>query len=462
MTRANSVLRVPLLLALSVVLALGAVACDNSTGTSTTAPGSTAPPDTDAPSSTTTTTLGELDPTDVPGTHSPSISPEVDTLMRQEIGVLILEVEASRALPFLTIPTVMILDEAEFTQRVQTMVAEELNPSEIAGDEAFFKLMGMLDDDVDLESLLIDIYGEQVLGFYDPELDEMVVPAAPDGFSPLQRTVVFHELTHALTDQQFDSADVLDERAEAGSVDEFSAGLAVIEGDATYQQFLFLEAMDPVDAVDAALESLSADTSALDAAPEWIALDLAFPYERGLVFINQLIESGGLKAVDEAYQDLPTTTEQILEPRKYLRREEPGPIPPMSVTLDGWEVFRNDSFGEWGVRLLLNDTVTPGMVTQAASGWDNDTYRVLLNGEDTAIAWHYIAESEQDSEDLVNALITHARGPMGASESRESGGGVLLEGGGRTVFVDRIDDEFYFIASTDSTAVGNLRVQLGI
>jgi len=449
-----------LLVALLAFVVLVVSACDNSSdgATSTTTSGS--PNGATATTSSTTTTLGDLDPSDVPGTHSPSISDEIDTLMREELGVLILEVEASRALPFLTIPTVTILDETEFTERVQAMISEDLDPAEIAGDEAFFKLMGMLDDAADLQSMLLDIYGEQVLGFYDPELGEMVVPSAPDGFSPLQRTVVFHELTHALTDQHFDYADVLDARAEVGTADEFAAGLAVVEGDATYQQFLFLEALDPLDAVDAALEALGADTSALDAAPEWVALDLAFPYEQGLVFTNQLIEEGGLKAVDEAYQDLPTTTEQILEPRKYLRREEPGAIAPMQVTLGGWEAFRNDSFGEWGVRLLLNDTVTPGMVTQAASGWDNDTYRLLLNGSDIAIAWHYVAESEQDAEDLVNALIAHARGPMGASNPRESGGALFFEGGGTSVFIDRIESEFYFIASTDSTAVGNLRVQL--
>lgn len=451
-----------LLVALVALLALAMAACDNSSDASTTST-STGPDGSTATSSTTTSApITELDPSDIPGTHSPSITDEADAMMREEIGVLILEAEESRALPFLSIPTVTILDDAEFQARVEEIIAGDLDPVEIAADEAFFRLLGMLDDDVDLGALLVDLYAEQVAGFYDPDAEEMVVPAAPDGFSPLQRITVFHELIHALTDQHFDYEDVVDERAETGNGDDLSAAIAVVEGDATYQQFLFLEAMDPLDAVNAALESLSIDTTVLDSVPGWMALDLTFPYEQGLIFMNEIIEDGGLNGVDLVYQDLPTTTEQILEPRKYLRREEPGPIDPLTVELAGWDVNEDASFGEWGVRLILNDTLTPGMVTQAASGWDNDTYRTLLNGDDIAVAWHYLAESEQDAEDLVNGLIAHARGPMGASSSRESGGGLLFEGGGTTVFIDRIDSEFYFIASTDATAVGNLRVQLGI
>jgi hypothetical protein len=87
---------------------------------------------------------------------------------------------------------------------------------------------------------------------------------------------------------------------------------------------------------------------------------------------------------------------------------------------------------------------------------------VLLKGDDVAVAWSYLAESIQDAEDLVNALILHARGPMGATSSQESGGGLLFEGGGTYVFIDRIDDRFVFIASTDESAVADLRVQMDV
>jgi hypothetical protein len=429
-----------------IAFAMLATACDSSSGTTT------------VPAETTTTTAG-VDPTQtstteapltsiptdqIPGGHSDSISDELDAAMRAEIGTLMLVAEVNRSLPFLELPTVTILDEQEFTERVAEEVASELDLEELAGDELFLQLMGMLEDDVDFAQLIIDVTAGSVIGFYDSEVGELVVPIAADGLSEYQKITVVHELVHALTDQHFDFMDEREILAETGNGDDGSALLAGVEGDATYQQFVYLEGLDPAQAEDAALEALSFDSAVFYAAPTWVQQDLLFPYEQGVVFISQIIADGGLKGVDEMYKDFPTTTEQIIEPRKYLRREEPDPITPVAVVLDGWSVHDDAAFGEWGVRLILADTLSRGQITQAASGWGNDSYRVLLKGDDVAVAWSYLAESIQDAEDLVNALILHARGPMGATSSRESGGGLLFEGGGTYV------------------AVANLRVQMDV
>lgn len=95
-------------------------------------------------------------------------------------------------------------------------------------------------------------------------------------------------------------------------------------------------------------------------------------------------------------------------------------------------------------------------------GMGNDSYRTLVNGDDIAMAWSYLAETDQDAEDLVNALIVHARDRMGATSSQESGGGLLLTGDGIYVFIDRMDDHFVFIASTDPAAGNSLRSQMGV
>ncbi|MDA2979695.1 MAG: hypothetical protein O3B42_08060 [Actinomycetota bacterium] len=444
--------------------ALVAAACDNSSGETTTTSGPTTTTDRSGTVGTTTTMppLVSIPPEQIPGTHSPSIPDDVALAMRADIGVLMLVAEESRALPFLQIPTVTILDLAAFQARVAATVEEDLDPVEIARDQAFYELLGMLDGETDLGDILVSLYSEQVAGFYDGDTGEIVVPAATDGFSAFQKITIVHELVHALTDQHFDFNDEFEFLDDAGNIDEVSALLAVVEGDATYQQLLYLEDLDPFDAADAVREMLSFDQSALDSVPSWVAMDLSFPYDRGLAFMAAIIADGGLKGVDEVYQDLPTTSEQILEPRKYLRREHPLELPRVTATLPGWEIHQDATMGEWGVRLILTDTLTPGMLTQAAAGWGNDSCRVFINGDDVAMAWSYLAESEQDAEDLVNALISHARGAMGASSSTESGGGLILEGGGTYVFIDRMDDRFVFIASTVRNAGGSLRTQMGV
>ncbi len=339
---------------------------------------------------------------------------------------------------------------------------EDLDAEEIAGDQAIFELLGMLDGSTDLYQLLVDLYTEQVAGFFDPDSDELVVPVSADGISALQEITIAHELVHALTDQHFDFNDVLEDRLENGTGDDASGVLALVEGDATYQQFLYLESMDPVQAAGAVLESLRFDTSVLDAAPEWIQQDLTYPYEHGLVFTGFIVGNGGLKGLDETYLDLPVSSEQILHPEKYLRAEGPTELAPLGVELEGWELFDEATFGEWGIRMLILDVLTPGIRTQAAAGWGNDTYRAFLSGEDAAIAWLYEGETEADAEELVAVLIAHIKASMNAGSAVESGGGLLYEGDSTYVFIDRVEDQIYFIASTDHAAGASLREQLNL
>ena len=448
--------------AIVMALALTAAACDSS-GSSESS--TSALPDTTSSTEVTTTTeapLTSIPSNSIPGETSPSISSEVAAAMRADIGVLMLDVEESRGLPFLKIPIVTILDEADFSARVRATMEEDLDPVEIAGDQAVFELLGMLDGSVDLFDLLVELYTEQVAGFYDPDDGEMVVPVSTDGISSLQEITIAHELVHALTDQHFDFNDVFEDQADNGTGDDASGTLSLVEGDATYQQFLYLEAMDPSDAAQAVLESLSIDTSVFDSAPLWIQRDLTFPYEHGLVFTGFLVTEGGLKGVDEAYLDLPVSSEQILHPEKYVRSEQPTDLAPPAVELEGWDLFDEATLGEWGIRLLLLDSLAPGELTQAAAGWGNDTYRAFLNGDDTAFVWVYEGETIEDAEDLANGLIGHIRNSMNAGSAVESGGGLLYDGGSTYVFIDRVDEKVFFVASTDAAAGALLRGQLNL
>jgi hypothetical protein len=382
--------------------------------------------------------------------------------MRADIGVIMLDVEESRSLPFLEIPIVTILDEADFTARVRAVTEEDIDQEETDGNQAILELLGMLDGSTDLYQLTVDLYTEQVAGFYDSDEKELVVPVSADEITVLQEITIAHELVHALTYQHFDIKDVQEDLVDNGTGDDVYGVLGLVEGDATYQQFLYLEAMDPADAAGAVFESLSYDTSVLDSAPSWVRQDLAFPYEHGLVFTGYVVNEGGLKAVDEVYLDIPVSSEQILHPEKYTRSEGPSELPLLTIDLEGWELFDEATFGEWGIQLLLMDSLIPGEATQAAAGWGNDRYSAFLRGEDAAIAWVYDGETVEDAEDLANGLITHIRTAMNAGEGVESGGGLLFDTGSTYVFIDRVDEKIYFIASTDAAAGESLRDQLSL
>jgi hypothetical protein len=445
---------------LVIVVALVASACDSSSTSPSTQ--ETSGSSVAAETTTTAAPLTSLPQGAIPGTNSPSISPEIAAEMREEIGVLILDAEESRGLPFLAVPTITILDQAAFTERVNTDQRADLAEDDLTTDEALLRLLGMLEPDDDLESMIIELYTEQIAGFYDPETKELVVPVAADGITPLQSIAIVHELVHALTDQHFDFNEEYERRIDEGKGDDVSAVLAVIEGDATYQQFLFFESMSPEDAADAALEIQSFDSVVFNAMPQWMQRDLGFPFEKGLTFVGQIMATSGLKGVDDVYKLLPISTEQILDANKYLRGEQPEPVTPLTVDLPGWEMAEEATFGEWGIQLILTEAVPPGAVTQAAAGWGNDTYRFFTRGNDSAIAWSYQGETETDAEDLTDAMIAHTNDVMGATNGQESLGGLLYDGGSPFVFIDRVEDKVIFIAATDLTALESLREQLGV
>jgi hypothetical protein len=425
-----------------------------STGESTT---TTLPDDTTLPRDTTTTTTATI-----PGSASESLDSFVVERIQRELGELMVEAEEVRGLPFLSTPTVVILDEAEFTTRVADLIAEELDEEEMAIDSRYLALLGMLPEGTDLYGMFIDLYSEQVAGFYDGDELEMVVPASPDGFTPLQRITVLHELVHALTDQHFDFNDDYDVLSEDGNGDDASALLALIEGDAQRASFVYMEGLSPLEAVQAATEAFRIESPVFDSVPTWMRSDLLFPYQEGLTFTDALIGSGGLAGVDEAYIDPPITTEQVLDFAKYTAAEGPRDLPPLTTELEGWEVHDEGSFGEWGLRLIIGESLSSGAATQAAAGWGNDNYVIYSRGEDVAVVIHYIGDAERDAEELADGLIEHAGRAMGAGAAVESGGGLLYDQGDLYVFIDRVEDELFFIAATDKTAGADLRIQLGL
>ena len=132
---------------------------------------------------------------------------------------------------------------------------------------------------------------------------------------------------------------------------------------------MYLETLTTAEQVDAVTESLAVDTSVMDSLPEWFAEDLTFPYDAGYGFVEQLITQGEVAAVNQAYELLPLTTEQILHPDKYHLREGGLPVEIPTVDIAGYTVFEEGTFGEWNTRLFLLDGIDPGDAVVASSGW---------------------------------------------------------------------------------------------
>lgn len=444
-------------------LGLLAASCNSDTQATTTAADTTEVTTTTAESSTTVTT------TDVAAgpivTASPGLDQAVVDRLSDQIVALIAATEEVRGLPFLSQPNVAILTPDELAERVRQDLEEELDSEALAIDARLLKLFGLLEPGVDLETLLVDLYSEQVAGFYDGETGEMVIGGEAADLTPLTKSVVVHELIHALTDQHFLFHDDFEAMFDEQRYDEAAAFQALIEGDATYFQLLYIEQLPLTEQFALATEALEQldDTSVLQSVPMWIQDDLAFPYDTGQLFVQALVTEGGIAAVDQAYVDRPVSTEVVMHPGRYSSGERISDVEELSIELDGYETHETSSYGEWGFRILLSEAQQPGTAAQAANGWGGDSYQVLYDEDDVVLAITYKGDTEQDAFELADALLTHVAEVLGMGEGLAEGGGLAFTPeDGRYAYLDRIGDGFAFVLSSDPAAGMAAKAQIGI
>jgi hypothetical protein len=398
-----------------------------------------------------TTTTGVLDETSTTtGTDSTSTTleppgwtelPGIEDLpqpVQDELLELVRVTEEIRGLRFVDPPMISLVSEAELERRVRETIAEEAE--DFPADEALYKLLGLLEPGVDLETLLIDLYGEQAAGFYNGETGEMVVPIRAVGFSITQRVGMVHELTHALTDQHFDFQPKLKGLFDAGQFDQASAYQALIEGDAQHVEFMYLQSLSFAELGEFIAEVLELETPALNAAPQFIQDSLLFPYDSGLGFVQRLESLGGWESVNEAYVEfpgVPPSTEQVMTPSDY-GRDLPVEVQLPELDVPGYTLQYDSVWGEFGFRSMLDQVLGEDIGQVAADGWGGDGYYQWFNGQDAAIIIGYRGDTATDLEELEEALLSFARTSVPEED---------------WVWVESFGDVLYFIAA-DETSVG--------
>ena len=388
---------------LLVAFALAVGACTSTTiGSTTTSVATTtsAPEDTTTTTETTTTTTIPNGP--LPGTEE--LSDEVREEMVRLVGVT----EEIRELQFLEMPTVTVVTAEELESRVRAQIEEDA--VDFPADAALYKLLGLLEEDVDLETMITDLYGEQVAGYYDGETRELVVPITTEGFSVVQQATLVHELTHALTDQNFDFDPIFEAMIDEERLDQASAYQALIEGDASLAELHYLQTLSQAELGEFFAEALVIDTSALDAAPQFLQDSLIFPYDSGLAFTQELYNSGGWEAVNEAYTTmpgLPGSTEQVISPDDF-ERDLPVEVPSDTVSVPGYELERTSVWGELGFRIMIDQVLGQDTGVDAADGWGGDYYSQWFDGTNAALLLVYEGDTNRDTEELRQALAEYA------------------------------------------------------
>jgi hypothetical protein len=310
-------------------------------------------------------------------------------------------VEDERGLDFREPVEVELADDEEFTARLFEDFEEGLD--DIAESELVFQALGLIPPGTDLAAALQEALSAGVVGFYDPETNELVVRGTET--TPYVRVTMAHELTHALDDQHFE----LDrpELDESDGEEGFGFG-AVVEGDAVVVEQAYLETLSPGELDDYAEteREIGAEFPVFSVPP--VVLDfLVAPYTLGPALVDDVLDEGGQGALDAAFEEPPITSEQVMESDKFLEGE--GPAPVEAPPADG-DIASEGAFGAFALQLLLADELDGGDVVDAVEGWGGDAYVAWSEGDEACIRASFVGDTGADTEELARALTSWAEG----------------------------------------------------
>jgi hypothetical protein len=315
---------------------------------------------------------------------------------------------------------------------------QDMTPEEFRANEMAMKAFGLLPRDFNLKETLAQVYSEEVAAFYDPRTKTMHLIEEPKAAEPKKapgflerlfgkktefdkdenKTVIAHELTHALADQHYD-LEALDKAVKKDD-DRSLALSALIEGEATLT--MIGASMDdwegtevikmPAANLDWAFGLMSTfmpmmgGGKTLSQSPPIISESMLFPYIKGVVFCARLTNDDGWKAIDDAYRNLPQSTEQILHPEKFRT----NPDWPTTIDLgvlkpgDGWKELGRNVLGEMQLGVLLRKHGGKS----AAAGWDGDRYAVFEGPKNRlGLVWLTTWDSEEDAREFTAALVRY-------------------------------------------------------
>jgi hypothetical protein len=332
------------------------------------------------------------------------------------------DVAELRGLRFRRPVPVTIESPAKLARRLLRTLDAETDEARKAREGRALAVLGELPPGTDLPRLLRRIQAESVLGYYLPGRAPKgrLFVRSSRGLDPYARIILAHEYTHALTDQHFDLTRSDRLAAATGRDDEETAYSALAEGDATLLMQRYLrERLTAAEQAAAGLAAAGDRTPRRDAAPAAIREPMLFPYVEGFRFVFRLYQTGGWAAVNRAYRDPPTSTEQILHPDRYLgRRDRPQQVtvPDVSARLGaGWGRGTVIGFGELDARVLLSTRLPQSTSEAAAAGWDGGRLRTFERAGRTALALRTVWDSPAEAAEFCTALTRWATTRFGAA-----------------------------------------------
>jgi hypothetical protein len=267
-------------------------------------------------------------------------------------------------------------------------------------------LLGFTDETFDLVRASKSMLTEQLAGFYDPQRDVLFV--AED---MVDRTVLIHEIVHALQDQHFD----LGKRMGAAKTSDALTALQILaEGDAmsamleiprdgTRAGTMAAETMGTVGAF------LAEATPTEVPVPAILKRSMIAPYLDGFSLVERLRIRGDWSNVNALWVKQPVTSAALLSDDPIGAAHKPGVAilqesPPWRPALTP---LYDDVSGEQSLRVMFEEWLSRTNAAEAAHGWLGDRFTVYQQAGSSGLYWRLRWAS---SRDTLEALQAFAKG----------------------------------------------------
>ncbi len=330
-----------------------------------------------------------------PAPQAPMTKDQARELFRS-VDEILNFVSADTKLPIVHTVKRKLISREEVTSYLQKKFDEDEGARRLERSEIVLKKFGLLDRDFHLRPFLLSLLTEQIAGFYDNKTKtvNLLDWIQPDE----QKSVLAHELTHALQDQRVDltkwsdisltavSRTSQDDNRHLQTDEVDTARSAVAEGQAMVSFIDYTlrptgkTLADSPELADRLRDSVTDPhgSPVLARAPLLLQQSLLFPYSEGLSFEQTVLLKAGTQAAFAGALDKPPSSSfEIMMPAAYLAHA-PVPVillPDIHPLIDAeYNPYDVGVMGELDVRILTELFGGQEMAQALAPAWNGGLY----------------------------------------------------------------------------------------
>ncbi|MCY4474697.1 MAG: hypothetical protein OXC83_04600 [Chloroflexi bacterium] len=278
--------------------------------------------------------------------------------------------------------------------------------------EQINRTLTLLSAESDYVEFISDYQGESYIGLYDSTNREIVIRGSEGEFDLEAEIVYVHEYAHYVQNEKYDYVpwgECFEADGDAGS-----AYRALIEGDASNTQFVYIDEVIGWDRLDEYFDSNVEEEPAPSPEPvmkRYGDEDNRFTYSVGSLFVLRVgwdfeCESCGSnrEKIDFLFKTPPYTTEQIYHEGKYFKGEGAEKLRLPGDLMGGdWEQRRGSTMGKsrWIALLAALSNVGSDEIEPEHPGWRGDFGLLLEDADGRAL---HLQAAEWENRRFIESL----------------------------------------------------------